>query len=94
MFTNPLPLAILLWIVRPEWWPMLVLTAAVRAVAGAATASWILHDPLTARRWYLLPIQDMMSFLFWVAGFFGNTILWRGRRYRLMKDGTFQLIEA
>ena len=35
-----------------------------------------------------------ISFLFWISGFFGNTILWRGRRYRLMKDGTFQLIEA
>ena len=49
---------------------------------------------LTARRWYLVPVQDVLSFLFWMAGFFGNTILWRGRRYRLMKDGTFELIEA
>jgi ceramide glucosyltransferase len=94
MFTNPLPLAILLWIVRPEWWTVLVVTAVVRTLAGAATATWILRDPLTARRWYLVPVQDVLSFLFWIAGFFGNTILWRGRRYRLMKDGTFQLIEA
>jgi ceramide glucosyltransferase len=94
LFTNPLPLAMLLFAVRPQWWPVLAITAVVRAIAAAATASWILHDPLTLRRWFLVPVQDVLSFLFWVAGFFGNTILWRGRRYRLMKDGTFQLIEA
>jgi ceramide glucosyltransferase len=66
----------------------------VRTLAAVATAGWILHDRLTLRRWYLLPVQDLLSFAFWVAGFFGNTITWRGRRYLLMKDGTFRLIEA
>ncbi|HYP06298.1 MAG TPA: bacteriohopanetetrol glucosamine biosynthesis glycosyltransferase HpnI [Bryobacteraceae bacterium] len=94
LFTNPVPLALLMWGVRPDWWPVIALTAAVRAFAAYATAGWILHDPLTARRWYLLPLQDILSFVFWIAGFFGKTILWRGRRYLLMKDGTFRLIEA
>ncbi len=37
-------------------------------------------------------MQDLLSFLFWVAGFFGNTIRWRDRRYYLAKDGTFRLL--
>jgi ceramide glucosyltransferase len=89
-----LPLALLLWLARPEWWWTVAVTAFVRALAALATAGWILHDPLTLRRWYLVPVQDVLSFAFWVAGFFGNTITWRGRRYLLMKDGTFRLIEA
>jgi ceramide glucosyltransferase len=92
LFTNPLPLALLLWAARAEWWPVVLVTCAVRGLAALATAGWILRDRLTLRRWYLVPVQDVLSSVFWVAGFFGNTIVWRGRRYLLMKDGTFQLV--
>jgi ceramide glucosyltransferase len=37
-----------------------------------------------------LPVQDILAFLFWIAGFFGNSILWRGRRYILKRDGTVE----
>jgi ceramide glucosyltransferase len=94
LFTNPLPLALLLCGVRAEWWPVLVVTIVLRGLAALATAGWILQDPLTLRRWFLVPVQDVLSSLFWIAGFFGNTITWRGRRYLLMKDGTFRPIEA
>jgi hypothetical protein len=31
-----------------------------------------------------------MSLLVWICGFFGSTIDWRGRRYKLLPDGRFQ----
>ncbi len=89
-FTNPLPIALLLWALAPAWWPAVILAAALRAAAAWAVAGWVLHDPLTARRWWLVPLQDMLSFLFWLAGFFGRTIVWRGRRYHLFPDGRFE----
>ena len=92
LFTNPLPLALLAVACWPALWPVLPITAVFRALAAYATAGSILHDTLTARRWYLVPIQDMLSFVFWIAGFFGNTIAWRGRTYNLLPDGRFQLI--
>jgi ceramide glucosyltransferase len=89
LFTYPLPLALLLVAVRPEWWPVAAATVLVRALAAWAVAGWVLHDPLTARNWWMVALQDVMSFLLWLAGFFGKTVLWRGRRYVVFADGRF-----
>jgi ceramide glucosyltransferase len=91
LFTNPLPLALLLWAVKPEWWPLAAAAILLRAAAGWATAGYVLRDRLTARLFFLVPLQDLLSFAMWLAGFFGNTILWRGRRYHLRADGRFEL---
>ncbi len=91
LFTYPLPLALVLVTLQPAWWPVLAGTAVLRAYAAWASAGWVLHDPLTAHRWWLVPLQDVVSFLLWLAGFFGNTVTWRGRRYRLLADGRFEL---
>ncbi len=92
VFTNPLALALLLWALQPWAWPLVLLTVMFRAVAAWAVAGWVLSDPLTRRRWWLVPVQDVVSFCVWVAGFFGNTILWRGRRCYVSLDGRFKLV--
>ena len=92
LFTNPLPLALLLFAAHPAWWPVAAATLLLRAAAALATAGLVLRDPLTARLCLLIPLQDLLSFAMWLAGFFGNTILWRGRKYYLQPDGKFVLI--
>jgi ceramide glucosyltransferase len=92
IFTNPLPLAVLVCLAAPRLWPLLAVTALFRALAAWSTAEWVLHDSLTRNRWWLIPFQDLISAVVWVAGFFGNTIDWRGRRYRLLRDGRFQFL--
>jgi len=93
LFTIPLPLAVLLWIVQPAWWPLAAATLMLRAIAGYFTAGQVLHDGLTARLFWLVPVQDTLSLTMWIAGFFGNTILWRGRTYYLRADGRFELVQ-
>jgi ceramide glucosyltransferase len=89
VFINPLPLALGLWAARPAWWPVVLATLALRAVSGWATVEHVLRDRLTRRRWWMIPLQDLLQFVVWVGGFFGNTILWRGRKYYLLADGRF-----
>lgn len=89
LFTMPLPLALIVCAFSPVWWPVLPVAVAVRAVAAYVVSGRVLRARLN---WVLLPIEDLTGFLFWIAGFFGNTISWRGRRYRLSADGRFELI--
>ena len=89
LFTMPLPLALIVSAVSPAWWPVLPIAVVVRVVAAYMVSGRVLRARLN---WALLPIEDLMGFFFWIAGFFGNTISWRGRRYRLSADGRFALI--
>jgi ceramide glucosyltransferase len=93
LFTNPLPLALMFAILSPALWMVPAGALLCRALAAWAVAGWVLKDPLTLGRWWLVPLQDMLSFAFWLAGFFGNTITWRGREYRLLADGRFEPID-
>jgi ceramide glucosyltransferase len=89
LFTMPLPLALLVCALWPAWWPILPLVLIVRGAAAYSISERVLRGKLN---WLLLPIEDVMGFCFWLAGFFGNTISWRGRHYRLCGDGRFELI--
>lgn len=90
VFTNPLPLALLMLFIAPASWPFVLLAAAFRAASAFAVAACVLHDPLTRRKFYLIPLQDIFSFATWVAGFFGNTIEWRGQKHVVLPNGMFQ----
>jgi len=91
LFTMPVPLALLVTVWNPLWWPVLPVTLAIRGLVAWTVAERVLRVRLN---WLLLPIEDIAGFCFWIAGFFGNTIVWRGRRYRLEADGRFRLISS
>ena len=91
LFTMPFPIALLVCAIAPAWWPVLPITIVVRALAAYAVSWKVLQARLN---WMLLPIEDVVGFCFWIMGCFGNTIFWRGRRYRLDSDGRFELIST
>jgi ceramide glucosyltransferase len=91
LFTMPLPLALLVCALSPGWWPVLPVAVVVRAAAAFTVSTRVLRAKIN---WLLLPVEDLLGFCFWLAGFFGNTISWRGRRYRLFSDGRFELISC
>jgi len=87
IFTYPLPWALLLWACYAEAWPAVLLTLVLRSGAAAATAYYVVRDPLFRKRWWLLPFQDVLGFLVWIGGFLGDTIVWRDRKCTVLRDG-------
>ena len=89
IFTMPIPLALIVCAFMPKLWPVLLIAAVLRGIAAYMVSARVLRARVS---WGLLPVEDVIGFCFWIAGFFGNVISWRGRRYRLYADGRFELI--
>ena len=87
-FTHPVPVALFVSSLWPSLWPLMAITITLRSAAAWIVATHILGERVP---WLLLPLQDILGFAFWIAGFFGNSIQWRGRRYLLNRDGTMEL---
>jgi ceramide glucosyltransferase len=87
VFTYPIPLALLLWAAAPAWWQAVPVAILLRYAAAFAVAAGVLRDPLTRRLWYLIPLQDVLSFVFYWIAMFGKRIRWRGRSMILLPDG-------
>ncbi len=87
LLTMPFPLALLVCAAHPAWWSVVPLTLLVRGLAAYVVSAKALRAKIS---WLLLPFEDLVGFCVWIAGFFGNTIVWRGQRYRLLPDGRFE----
>ena len=66
-------------------WSFTLLTLAVLArVAVALTVGvGVLRDGQVLRDMWLLPLRDVFGLVFWGWSFAGDTVVWRGERFRL-----------
>jgi ceramide glucosyltransferase len=95
VFTNPIPAALMLTAVtRGAGWAVGLLCAALllRLAMQLAVARGVLGDTSALRTLPLVPLQDIASFIIWLAAFFGKTIVWRGRVFELLRDGRLRLL--
>ena len=96
VFTHSLPLALLAWVLAPPGnWQVAVLAGicvAMRAILAWAVGWKLLQDSNFRRYWWLVPLQDLLSFAIWLWAFFGGEIVWRGKRYRVYKGGKLEAI--
>ncbi|MGH9786905.1 MAG: glycosyltransferase, partial [Terriglobia bacterium] len=94
VFLHNLPLAALSWACAPSgsFFATALLAACVgtRALLAGACAGVLLRDPAFRRYWWLLPVQDLVSFGVWLCAFFGREIVWRGHRFRVGKGGILE----
>jgi ceramide glucosyltransferase len=46
-----------------------------------------LRDVVARESLWLVPLRDLLSFGLWIAAFFGDSIVWRGKRFALSPGG-------
>lgn len=71
----------------PLGWLLLGLTWSSRFAMAWFVGVRCLHDPVAKQLLWFVPLRDCISFALWCYGFTGNTIVWRGRQFRLTREG-------
>ncbi len=87
LFTMPVPIALIVCALAPRLWIAALAVIVIRFLAAWVVSARVLRSRIS---WWLVPLEDIATFCFWIAGFFGSTIVWRGRRYRVFPDGRFE----
>jgi ceramide glucosyltransferase len=88
LFTHGLPWAIAAACVAPSGAVAAAYLGAyfvLRFAMAWTVGVWGLRDPVLRRRFWLLPVRDLLSFFVWLASFGMNRIEWRGSAFTLDK---------
>ena len=88
LFTHGLPWAIAAACVAPSESIGAAYLGAyfvLRFAMAWAVGVWGLRDPILRRRFWVLPVRDLLSFFVWLASFGMNRIEWRGMAFTLEK---------
>jgi len=90
--TFALPWAVFAVIAAPShWWTwtVLALMLGARFTAAITVGRGVLRDPRVLRDLWLLPLRDFVALVVWLVSYAGNTVEWRGLRFKL-RDGKLQ----
>jgi ceramide glucosyltransferase len=68
-------------------WPAAAAALLLRMLAGIWIGAGVLQDGKTLRYFWMIPLRDLFGFAVWIAGLFGDTVIWRGQTLRLRRDG-------
>jgi ceramide glucosyltransferase len=87
--TYALPWAVMACVASGfELWSFSLLSVVLlaRVAVALAVGVGVLRDEQVLRDLWLLPLRDFFGLLFWMWSFAGDTVVWRGERFRL-RDG-------
>ena len=96
LFTHGLPWALLAAAVAPSASIAAVYLLAyvvLRGIMAWVVGIWGINDDVLRRRFWLIPVRDLLNFAVWLAGFASNRVTWGGLEY-VMKDGKMMEVSA
>jgi ceramide glucosyltransferase len=69
-----------------EW--RVALALIVARLLMAIESGWLVMGSRDVLRlWWAIPLRDLFAAAVWCAGLFGNSVIWRGRRLKLDREG-------
>jgi ceramide glucosyltransferase len=68
-------------------WSVAAATITMRLAMARFITARCLEDRSIGRFLWLVPVRDLLGTALWLGGFFGKTVMWRGRRFRLGAGG-------
>jgi ceramide glucosyltransferase len=86
LFTQGLPWAVLAACVAPAKWiaaTYLLAYLVLRSAMAWTVGVWGVRDAVLRRKFWLIPLRDLVHFVVWVASFASNRVIWGGVEYRL-----------
>jgi ceramide glucosyltransferase len=64
-------------------WAAVIVAGMARVLAVVVIGGRVLGDRQLWRDWWLIPLRDGVALLVWITSFCGNTVVWRGEKFRL-----------
>jgi ceramide glucosyltransferase len=71
-------------------WQIALALLVVRMMMAIVSGWFVLRGRDVLRLWWAIPLRDLYSVAVWCAGLFGNTVIWRGRRLKLNREGRIE----
>ncbi len=72
-------------------WDLGLALLTIRLVMAFASGWGVLRSRDVLYLWWLVPLRDLFGFAIWLLGLFGDSVVWRGQRLRLNRDGRIHL---
>lgn len=88
LFTHALPWSLAAALLAPSWQlslAILAVCAVLRLGVAWSVGIRVLSDSIVRRRWWLMPVRDVLGFVIWFTTFFYRRIQWRGIEYTVRR---------
>jgi ceramide glucosyltransferase len=93
-FGLPWSLLVVLLAKGALWaWVLLGVTVVLRLAMAMAVGKLVLQDRGIVSSLWLIPLRDLLAVFVWTASFFGNTVRWRGDKFRLVRGRLVKMTE-
>lgn len=90
LLTQGTPASLLLFALTggsPAARALSAVTLGLRLAVAWFVAVRCLRDAAAQKALWLVPLRDLVGFGLWLSAFFGSSVVWRGRRFRLGPGG-------